>query len=219
MALRGWYKLSPRVSWSPMTWNLSCVIAVQLARLGRLDMAIGVVLSFDCLLRIGELCGLHVDDVGGLESKGVQGEHDDVALRLAKTKTGDNKAVKVRKPETKRLLALWLKRRQKGQKLFGFTAADLRKAFRRACVSVGLDSSYVPHSLRHGGASELFELTGDLHLVMIVGRWAVESSARTYIQDARAILLAKDIPPLTVKLGKEIAKDLIRALSLAVARR
>lgn len=216
LAIKGWTKLKPRISWSPLTWNLTCGIAVQLAKIGHADMAFAVILAFDCLLRIGELTGLRVDDIGGLDEKGVT---DDVGLRLRKTKTGTNKFVKVRKQETKKLLAQFLQQRKQGQKLFDFDPPALRSAFGRVCTSIGLDSSYVPHSLRHGGATELFEQTDDLHLVMVVGRWAVEASARSYIQDARALLLAKEVPVSTARLAKALAADILRALECAVTQR
>jgi len=209
LALRGWSKLQPPRSWSPLTWDLTCLMAVQFARAGRLDFAIAVLLSFDCLLRISELIGLQTDDVS---DPGVT----QMALRLRKTKTGLNKYAKLRKTETTVLLRLWLKRCASG-KLFDFSAQQFRRAFRGVCQGIGLDDSYVPHSCRHGGATELFEETQDLQLVMIYGRWAVESSARAYIQDGRALLIAKKIAAVTSKAACVFRSDLLRALASAVA--
>jgi integrase len=208
LALKGWTKLQPPRPWSPLTWDLTCLIAVQFTRAGRLDFAVGVILSFDCLLRISELIGLHVDDVGDSDSA--------MALRLRKTKTGDNKYAKLRKAETKALLRCWLKRKESG-KLFDFSAQQFRRAFRGICQGIGLDDSYVPHSCRHGGATELFEQTQDLQLVMIYGRWAVESSARAYIQDGRALLISKKVSTLTAKAARVFGGDLLRALANAAA--
>lgn len=210
LALRGWSKQHPPRSWSPLTWPLVCVIAVQFARMHRVDMAVAVVLAFDCLLRVGELTGLAYVDVGDAEGH--------MGLRLRKTKTGDDKFVRLRKPETRALLRAWMRLRPSSGKLFDFNPQQFRSKFRQVCNLIGLDASYVPHSCRHGGATELFIQTQDLHLVMIVGRWAVEKSARSYIQDGRAILIARKPPRSVVAAGKVFAKDFLRSLAIAVAR-
>ena len=58
LTLRGWNKLHPAKSYPPLSWELTVLIAIQMARGGWFQEAIGTLLSFDCLLRIGELVGL-----------------------------------------------------------------------------------------------------------------------------------------------------------------
>lgn len=210
LSLRGWSKRHPPRAWSPLTWRLVCVIAVQFARLKRMDMAVAVILAFDCLLRIGELNGLHVVDVGDADG--------DMDLHLRKTKTGNDKFVRLRKPATRALLRNWLANRPHGAKLFDFTSQQFRAKFRLICNQLGLDATYVPHSCRHGGATELFIETQDLHLVMQVGRWTVEKSARAYIQDGRAILIARKPPAAVLIAGKLFALDIVRSLAIAAAQ-
>jgi integrase len=63
-AIRGWSKAVPVVSYPPLTWELASSLAVHLSRRPEhAQMAIGVVLAFDCLLRIGELLNLKREDI------------------------------------------------------------------------------------------------------------------------------------------------------------
>ena len=210
-SLEGWTKKHPGRAWSPLTWELTVAIAFQFVKAGRMDFAVGVILAFDGLLRIGELVRLHTSDVN------VSDTEDSVSLRLRTTKTGPEQFVMLRKPETRALLRQWLKTRPSGA-LLGFSARAYRRAFRAICQGLGLDQSYVPHSCRHGGATELFNQTLDMNLVMVFGRWAALSSARHYIQSGRALLIAKKIPKHVQDAARILAKDLLKALAIAEAQ-
>ena len=88
MSLQGWMKLQPAKSYPPLTWDLVAVIAVQMVRAGYLRCAIGVLLAFDCFLRVGELVNLRVGDVSDSGDVRTGSEYRGIALRLRKTKTG-----------------------------------------------------------------------------------------------------------------------------------
>jgi hypothetical protein len=211
-ALRGWDRQRPHRAWSPLSWELTCCIACQFASYGRIDLAIATVLAFDCMLRIGELSALRVADISHHELQ------DRAGIRLRTTKTGDDKFAKIRKPPVRKLLLWWLEQRRGRTFLFDFNADTYRRGFRAVCQTLGMDSTFVPHSLRHGGATELWLETEDLHLVMIYGRWASESSARHYIQDGAALLDRRKFAAHILKAGDLLSADIVAALSLAVLR-
>lgn len=209
LSLRGWKKRSPSVPWSPITWELACTISYQFMRMGRADYAIATLVAFDAMFRIGETTSILVSDVG------IDGK--DIGVHLRKTKTGPDKFARILRPEVQQIFRSWLRTRPPTAKVFDFSASSYRRAFRAVCDSFGLNATFVPHSLRHGGATDLFERTKDLHLVMHYGRWAVESSARHYIQDGRALVqkATGHIPPSTLAAARLICSDIIGALRYA----
>ena len=63
LSFKGWLRLRPAVSYPPLTWDLTVLIACHMARPGHLYCAIGTLLAFDCFLRVGELVNLRKCDV------------------------------------------------------------------------------------------------------------------------------------------------------------
>ena len=90
-ALRGWQRLRPSIPYPPLTWHLAVVIAVQLVRHNQRAMAVGVLLAFDCMLRVGELVGLLREDVADVGDERLNRASKHMHIRLRHTKTGDNK--------------------------------------------------------------------------------------------------------------------------------
>jgi integrase len=217
-AIRGWSKATPPTPWAPLTWDLTVTIAIQFVRAGRMDFAVATVLAFDCLLRISEFCKLQVSDVAFPGDLRMGIGFDEAALRLRSTKTGPNKSVRILTPAVHKLLRWWCSTRPASGPLFAFSAPQYRRAFRSICDGLGLDRTYVPHSLRHGGATALFNATKNIGLVMHHGRWAAERSARHYIQDGCAILISLNVPEKLARAARVLAKDLIGNLRRAVAR-
>lgn len=201
LALKGWTKLRPVVSYPPLTLELSAAVAVKMALSGEWAMGVGVMISFDCLLRIGELTGLTVGDVADSKDARISTSFEGLALRLRKTKTGPNQWVQVLDPRVQVLLRCLLKRRTcPTEPLLGFTPDRFRGVFKRACADLGLSPSYVPHSLRHGGATHLHLSGVSIEDILLRGRWASTKSARRYVQSGRAMLLSMDTPPVLVPL-------------------
>jgi hypothetical protein len=152
---------------------------------------VAVLLAFDCLLRASELTGLRREDV--LDSAATDArvsEQRGVLLALRHTKTGSYKSVLVLDRSVIALLRVVVAATSPGALLFLFSTGSFRRAIRRACAQPGLSSEYVPHSLRHGGATLLhaaWHEHGSCH-----GRWA--SSKFAYIQQGPAMLMAMDVP-------------------------
>ena len=85
---------------------------------------------------------------------------------------------------------------------------------RAACVALGVGhTAYVPHSLRHGGATADFLLTGSIERVQFRGRWKSMESVRTYVQTARALLAAQNVPSAVHALGTQLSGALALVLS------
>jgi len=214
--VRGWNKLVPVNSHPPLTWDLAIAIGVRLAGIGKKRHGIAVILAFDALLRVGELCALRREDVvdGGV---GRLGRDNDgrVVLRLRKTKTGTEKSVEVLDPSVIALLRDVVSRTAPGERLFPFSTANFRAALKDACASLGLSERYVPHSLRHGGATRYrFYFRMTLEQVMERGRWAASRSTKTYIQSGRALAMSMEVPAAIAAAAHVLAVSVIKAFAL-----
>ncbi len=108
-----------------------------------------------------------------------------------------------------KLLRGVVKDTDKNGNLFGFTSAQYRYEFKKTCAMLGLSESYVPHSLRHGGATHLFLKEGwSVEDIMHHGRWASTKSARRYIQQGRALLYDMSIPTQMASVAANLASNL-----------
>jgi integrase len=227
-AVRNWSKIHKNISYPPLTWQLTMIIALQLTRRGFRDMAIAVLLGFDCLLRIGELLGIRIGDVADEADGRISSEHKGMLIRLRHTKTGDNKWVQVLNPDIIYLVRsmIFFRRRFPStstatiddELLFDYSQDKFRRTFKSICSELGLSSKYVPHSLRHGGATYYFFVRKmTMEDVLMRGRWASVDSARLYIQAGAAVLLGMKLPLLLKELGTDLEKpgNLIEYLSLA----
>jgi len=214
-ALRGWSKLKPSTAYPPLTWHLSVLIAVRMVLDGRYRYAVGVLLAFDCLLRVGELVKLRREDITDLRDARVGSEYRGVGLRLRMTKTGPNKWVEVRDTAVQQLISGVLRSTPRGGLLFPFSTDQFRSVLKATCRTLGLDAGYVPHSLRHGGATRLSLLGWKVEDIRLRGRWATSKSTEHYIQSGRAMLLSVSVPEQMARLGELFANGLIHSISLA----
>ena len=212
-SLRGWERSVPSVPHPPMSYTALVVIAVALAAEGRFDMAVGTLLSFDCLLRVSELTALTTADCTTPNDArlGTSLESTSVSLRLAKTKRGRNQFVSVSSPAVKSLFQRHLRLVPSASRVFSFSPTSFRLHLKRVCQSLSLPP-YVPHSLRHGGAT-YSHLNGlPVEDIMLRGRWESVKSARHYIQSGRALLLTNDIPQSVTSLSRRLSTDLVASV-------
>jgi integrase len=221
-ALRGWKKLHPSRAWPPLSRSLTVAIAVSLARAGRWRLAVATLLAFDCLLRVSELMNLRVRDIAFAGDVRLNSDFEGAAIALPSTKTGPNKFVNVLDPD----VVLLLKRAVHGLRLDSFVFPSTtkartdcyRRALKHACAELGLAAfRFVPHSLRHGGAThmhlqpERFDIADIAHR----GRWKSVESALHYCQQGRALLLSTQIPEPLASAAPVLARNVLLALSLA----
>jgi len=220
-AVRGWNKRVVGRSYPPLTWELASALAVQLARdpLHRRH-AVGVLLSFDCLLRVGELVQLRREDIAHahdqrLGTGGGRYRGPGTILRIQQAKTGKNQWVTVRDPQVIRMLLELRAMTKPGALLFPFSTASFRAVFKRGCADLKLSSLYVPHSLRHGGATRYRHVLGwSMENVIERGRWASAKSARIYIQAGVALLMSMAAPRGLVELGNDLSNHLFEHIFL-----
>lgn len=208
LALRGWRRLRPPTPYPPLTWELAVAVGCRMARRSLL-YGIGCLLAFDGYLRVGELVNLRREDVADSKDVRLGSGFRGMALRLSTTKTGSNQWAEVRDPAVCALLRKVLGATPAKGLLFPFSSSSFRYRFKAACRELGLSSAYVPHSLRHGGATRDFLAGVPLEEVLRRGRWATTKSARHYIQAGRAIMLTVRVPEHVAAAGRVLASDVL----------
>ena len=220
LSLRAYNRLHPSTSYPPLSWRLACTIAVQMARHGWFSMAVGVLLSHDCLLRQSELRALRYCDIADASDARLNAERSGILVILGKTKTGRNQSVSIRDVDVQRLVR-WLLRSQPHRDatdfVFKFTASEYRHRLRSVCRELSLSTSYVPHSLRHGGATRLYDSGAKIDDILLRGRWAKTKSAVRYIQSGPALLLSQQLPPAISSAAVSIASSLVAYFNGAIA--
>ena len=204
-ALKGYQHLIPSRQYPPLTWPVTKVIAVDMVKRGRMLEAIGTLLAFDCYLRISELLGLmHEDIVPGTDARMGGGGADRVYLRLRRTKTGLEQGVEINDREVKTLAMMARNKSREGCHIFPFSADRYRRLFQQVCKGLTLSAGYVPHSLRHGGATYGHLCGMSLTDVAHRGRWASLKTATRYIQSGRQALIASTLPSGVIAAAESI---------------
>ena len=217
LALKGWSKLVPSIPHPPLTWDMTVCIGVRLACRGRFSMGVATLLAFDCYLRVGELVGLTRSDVADAGDRRRGSSHRTMELRLKHTKTGKNQSVSVRDPAVIALVrqVLATVSNRPSARLFPYSSSTFRRHFKAAAADLGLSEDFVPHSLRHGGATRDEARGMTVEEVMRRGRWASTKSARHYIQSGRALLLNNSIPDAIYDLGQLLVSNIEESFSLS----
>ena len=192
-ALQGWKKMRPPVSYLPMLWAPAVFIAVQLARRGFKIMGLALLVAWECYLRVSELTAVLFEHVASPGDKRLGLLSGVAGLAIPTAKTGKDQWASMRNAVLIQLLSQRIAKLKKGQRVFPFSPALFRKRLREVCDDYSLPH-FVPHSTRHGHATESYLRGAAPDAIMVDGRWAVLSSLKTYLQAARARLLAADIP-------------------------
>jgi integrase len=148
----------------PLTWDLANLMAAWFVRRFDATWSLALLLAFDCYLRVEELLALRKCDISIPVAFPTSGS---VGVILRKTKARRQQSVLIRR-RCVALLVVGLVRRLPSETslLFAFSSGDLRFAMSRASSALGLPH-FVPHSCRHGGASQ------DL-----LALWALSASPR-----------------------------------------
>ena len=199
----------PSVPWPPLSWDLAVLIATTFVCRGAWSTGVAVLLAFECYLRVGVLSRLTRGDVATSSDDRLGSVFSGMALRLLNTKTGNYQWVTVRSTLVQGLLRLLLQGigEQPQSPLFSFSASSFRKGFKETVLSLGLTDRYVPHSLRHGGATHDHIRGISLEEIVRHGRWASMRSAKHYIQRGRALLLETTTPAEVLVMARTVAAD------------
>jgi hypothetical protein len=124
-------------------------------------------------------------------------------------RSGGSETVEVYDPRIVARLASLAKDKLPGDKLFGMSMSFFRTLLLRAKSFLSLvDLQFQACSLRRGGATHFFRLSGSLDRTVLRGRWLSAKSARIYIEDGVAQLSAialSDEQSLLVSRCKKLA--------------
>jgi integrase len=134
------------------------------------------------------------------------------------TKTGPNQTVDVRDLRVRALLRDLVGSTSRAKaKLFPGGDRLYRSVFKACCRDLRLSPLYVPHSLRHGGATRMYLLAigESVDAILIRGRWAVTKSARRYIQSSKAVAIATTVPRHIQSLATALVKDVVASFAQA----
>jgi len=219
-SIHGWVKQTPSQSYPPLTWELAVLIACKMASGGHRQEGIAVLLSFDCLLRVSEMTSLMRSDIAGAKDDRIGGEHKGTVVRIRKAKTGVNQWVTIVNRSVEILIMSLCKDipLSSEDRLFPFSPTHFRSLLHNICASLGLSDKYVPHSLRHGGATRYRHVLGwSVEDVLERGRWASVKSARIYIQAGVAISMSMTIPPSVAAIGRSLASDIVASFNASLA--
>ena len=184
-----WRKLESPSRAPPLTDTI--IYSLANYAISHCDLAFGslLVLGFFGLLRTGELLHLRPCDI-------LLGR-DRVILSLFDTKSGkrDNVAemVSFYDPFSVELLTVLLKIREENRTskvpIWMYSAQSFRNTFKRHLIRFDLGKhDFRPYSLRRGGATHLFQVTGSMEAALLRGRWGSSRVARIYISDALSYL-------------------------------
>ena len=147
-------------------------------------LALGIQVAFYCWLRTGELLSVQAKHVSVRPGKPI------AVINLCETKVSGRRAmseaVTLSQPHLVKQLTAWKSAVLSNSFLIPISAHAFRAAFREALTFCGLPQTFKPYSLRRGGATHAFKMTGSYSHVCQAGRWASERTARIYISDSVA---------------------------------
>lgn len=215
-ALKGWQNLHPPQPHPPMGAGVLALIAMEMTLAGDWRYAAQAVVGFHCLLRISELEAITVGDVAAPGDPLVAGSAHtrEMYVRLRATKTGKEQHVVVADADASDFVRWAMQGLPRDARIFPGGAA-FRKRLALSCQRLRLPAAYVPHSLRHGGATHLFVKGYDVSRIMQIGRWKHGASARHYIQRGRNLLLDDLHDPTLLAAGEVVFKQLFTAATVA----
>lgn len=220
IALRGWSRMRPSKQHLPIPWAIAVLMATHCREnvkqrrpdppALRFRKAVGILVAFNGLLRLNELCDLTPESVSAPDHECKTGHFNGpcIHLWLSKTKTGPDKAALIDHPDVMLLLMKAKSLTEPGKRIFPFSKS-YTPSIHSAQRDLGLPVM-VFHGLRHGAASRLHNRGVPLEEIRIRGRWAAHASSLHYIQGGQAALLKASIPDELISLGNLIGNSIIR---------
>jgi len=216
---KGLIRSHPVISRPPLTWPITVLIAVTMAKNGFVNEALATLVAFDGLLRISEFINLKIGDVA-LPSDSRLGSRihkSRTVLHIRKSKTGDHQSSELYDRGVTSLLRRHIRpyRDRLHRSLFRIRSVrDYRAVFKNAIASLHLQHcKFVPHSLRHGGATHAIRTGNSMATIQQRGRWKSASSATIYLQQAAAVRLDIRIPQRQHDYASELVGNLSEVMS------
>ncbi len=133
---------------------------------------------------------------------------DVLAISLPISKTGRNQAVLLQCYALVELLHQY-KDTVTTNKMFQINRNQFQRSVTKRLRGLGLGHFHLtPHSLRHGGAVHDFTSgSRTLQEIILRGRWKHQKSAENYLQTARALCLAAEIPTEVASKGRHFLQN------------
>ena len=203
--LKVWQKVEPPMRVLPLSPLVLLGMAGLAARLRLRDVAAGLLICFDGMLRSGELYNLTVGDITFYRRHAV--------LRLGLTKSGKRTGREEMVVINSVIAVAWLRVACRGRSLqeplLRRGADHFRKCFKLFLQAFSLDNLLLNvYSLRRGGATWDFLSHQSMERTLLRGRWASTSSARVYLQDATALVAHLRLDDSQVRLATSAAEIL-----------
>ena len=151
-----------------------------------LGFAVSLVLGYYCMLRTGELLGLHSHHISMPKPRQVAV----VSLGLTKggKRVGAAESATLGVLDALNLLWKWKKSVPANTPLCP-PPHHWRKMFADGLKCLKLEAfGFRPYSLRRGGATHWFRHHGSFDKLLVQGRWAAQKTAKVYINEGLAIL-------------------------------
>ena len=213
LTMRGINRAQPGKQWTPIPWHLAVLVAFWQSRVYGLRYGIATLVGQHCLLRVSEIMNIRTTDVVERRDDRFGRNNTTMVIRLRKTKAGMVQSVSVDDHGVEELLMVLLRCTRPGERLFPFTSDKFRKTMHAATAALGIRHHFVPHGLRHAGASEHWMRWRDLGGLALRGRWASERSVRRYVQEGEMMLVDQSIPDHIRRLAFWFARDVFLALT------
>ena len=175
---RNWVRAYTPKRAVPASWDLvEAMIAVSYQQRNQpLGLLLG--LAFHCMLRTSEMLQLTHAHVMVHQSAHALS----VVLPSAKTSMGNAQVLQVEDAQLVRMAKAIIKTKCKSDLLWPHGSSNFREMFQSLLKTLGFQTgSYLPYSLRRGGATWYYQATLSLDATVVRGRWSCAKTARTYI--------------------------------------
>lgn len=207
----GWDKMSPGSSPPPVPVALLAVLVLHLRSNGNRTAALGILLAFHALLRIQELLWLTWEDVllpGDCRLPHSSRSSGSGGVLIRVSKTGRLQFVALTDEKLLEVLAQEKPRFRQEDRVVSMSSADLSRLYQSAIQNSGCETlGYVFHSLRHGGATNMFLQGCEMATIQATGRWKQIRTCSVYVQGGRGLLL-----------GTSFTASTLRSMDIAVRR-
>ena len=177
---------------SPLTESIVQAMAGYAFKQKQFTVALSLLVGFYCMLRTGELVGLHSNHISLSSPRHVAVR----ALGLTKGRKRQGAAESVTLGVMDVLALLWQwKQTQRANTPLCPSPHRWRALLSQTVKALKLDSmGFRPYSLRRGGATHWFRHHGNLDKLIVQGRWAAPRTAKVYINEGLAVIAEFKIP-------------------------
>ena len=167
-------------------------------------------------LRTEEILGLRVKDI--VFGANLDSAHLQLPFTKGTRRSGGVEGVTLQCRFTVPVLKRLVQGLLPGDKLLRRSPSQFRRLFKAACCELRLDERVRPYSLRRGGATHFFRVTGSMDAVMEAGHWRDQRTARIYVNTALLELHDLLLSKADTKRVEAAASFLIRQFTEAPAR-